>query len=100
MNMLEGMKGRSRHVDSDMQRRFERIVIEAYKAGLLPEPHLEYAVLMSDGRWRYPDIAYPHVSTGFEYQSYIHHCTLDDFARDQARNLDLFGLGWFIVPIT
>jgi hypothetical protein len=37
---------------------------------------------------------------GFEAQSYEHHTTLAAFARDQARNLQLFGEGWFIVPIT
>ena len=37
---------------------------------------------------------------GFEAQGYEHHSTLAAFARDQARNLQLFGEGWFIVPIT
>lgn len=100
MNMLEELGGRKRHADSEMQHRFEQIAIEGYKAGLLPEPQLEYAVLMSDRRWRYPDVAFPHIRLGFEYQSFIHHSQLDDFAADQARNLALFGEGWIIVPIT
>src|SRR5207248_2665637 len=57
--LLEERQGRSRHVDSDLQRRLEAIALDAYKAGLLPEPHFEYPVQLSDGRWRYPDTAYP-----------------------------------------
>jgi hypothetical protein len=99
-DLLQECKGRKRHVDSGLQRRLEKIVLDAARAGLLPDPQFEYAVLMSDGRWRYPDVAYPHVSIGFEAQSYEHHSTLAAFARDQARNLQLFGEGWFIIPIT
>jgi hypothetical protein len=99
-DFLQECKGRKRHVDSGLQRRFEKIVLDATRAGLLPDPQFEYAVLMSDGSWRYPDVAYPHVSIGFEAQSYEHHSTLAAFARDQARNLQLFGEGWFIIPIT
>jgi hypothetical protein len=99
-DFLQECKGRKRHVDSGLQRRFEKIVLDAARAGLLPDPQFEYAVLMSDGSWRYPDVAFPHVRIGFEAQSYEHHATLAAFARDQARNLELFGEGWFIVPIT
>ena len=99
-DFLQECKGRKRHVDSGLQRRLERIVLDAARAGLLPDPQFEYAVLMSDGNWRYPDVAFPHVRIGFEAQSYEHHSTLAAFARDQARNLELFGEGWFIVPIT
>jgi hypothetical protein len=99
-DLLEERKGRHRHVDSGLQRRFEEIALDGYKAGLLPEPHFEYAVVLPNGRFRYPDVAYPYVSIGFEAQSYEHHSTLAAFARDQARNLQLFGEGWFIIPIT
>ena len=99
-DLLQARKGRKRHVDSDLQRRFEQIALDGYKAGLLPEPHFEYAVQLPNGHWRFPDVAYPHVLIGFEAQSYEHHSTLAAFARDQARNLQLFGEGWFIVPIT
>jgi hypothetical protein len=99
-DLLQARKGRKRHVDSDLQRRFEQIALDGYKTGLLPEPHFEYAVQLPNGHWRFPDIAYPHVLIGFEAQSYEHHSTLAAFARDQARNLQLFGEGWFIVPIT
>ena len=37
---------------------------------------------------------------GFEAQSYEHHSTLEAFAADVERNLELFGEGWTIVPIT
>jgi hypothetical protein len=100
LHLLEECKGRKRPVDSGLQARFEKIVLDAARAGLLPDPQFEYAVLMPDGRWRYPDVAFPHVRIGFEAQSYEHHSTLAAFARDQARNLELFGEGWFIVPIT
>jgi len=92
--MLEERRGRKRHVDSELQRRFEHIALEGYKAGVLPEPFFEYPVQLANGRWRYPDVAYPPpVSVGFEAQSYEHHSTLEDFAADVERNLDLFGGG-------
>jgi hypothetical protein len=91
-------------VDSDLQRDFEQIAREGYKAGLLPEPFFEYPVQLANGRWRYPDVAYPPpASVGFEAQSYEHHSTLEAFAADVERNLELFGnkdMGWVIVPIT
>ena len=101
MEMLEQRRGRKRHVDSELQRRFEEIALGGYRAGLLPEPFFEYPVQLADGRWRYPDVAYPPPAmVGFEAQSYEHHSTLEAFANDVERNLDLFGEGWMIVPIT
>ena len=35
---------RKRHVDSELQRRFEEIALGGYRAGLLPEPSFEYPV--------------------------------------------------------
>ncbi len=55
---------------------------------------------LSDGRWKYPDLAYPGVAVGFEAHSYEHHSTLPAFAADCERNLDLFGEGWIIVHVT
>jgi len=100
VNMLEERRGRKRHVDSGLQRQFEQIALDGYKAGLLPEPYFEYPVRLSDGTWRYPDIAYPGVDVGFEAHSYEHHSTLKAFAADAARNLYLFSEGWIIVPVT
>ncbi|HXL42070.1 MAG TPA: hypothetical protein VN986_06005 [Actinomycetota bacterium] len=101
MEVLEERRGRKRHVDSELQRRFEEIARGGYRAGLLPEPFFEYPVQLADGRWRYPDVAYPPpVLVGFEAQSYEHHSTLEAFAADVERNLELFGEGWIIVPIT
>jgi hypothetical protein len=100
MGMLEERRGRSRHVDSGLQHRLEGIALDAYKAGLLPEPYFEYPVRLADGRWRYPDTAYPLVSVGFEAHSYEHHSTLPEWAADIERNIDLFGEGWLIVPVT
>jgi hypothetical protein len=101
MEVLEERRGRKRHVDSELQRRFEEIALGGYRAGLLPEPFFEYPVQLANGRWRYPDVAYPPpVLVGFEAQSYEHHATLEAFAADVERNLELFGEGWMIVPIT
>jgi hypothetical protein len=102
--LLEERRGRKRHVDSELQRRFEQIALDECRAGLLPEPFFEYPVQLANGRWRYPDVAYPPpVSVGFEAHSYEHHSTLEAFAADVERNLELFGnedKGWTIVPIT
>jgi hypothetical protein len=99
--MLEERRGRKRHVDSEFQRQFEQIALDGYKAGLLPEPFFEYPVQLANGRWRYPDVAYPPpVSVGFEAHSYRHHSSLEAFAADVERNLELFGEGWTMVPIT
>jgi hypothetical protein len=101
LDMLEERRGRKRHADSELQRRFEQIALDGYRAGLLPEPFFEYPVQLANGRWRYPDVAYPPpVSVGFEAHSYEHHSTLEAFAADVERNLELFGEGWTIVPIT
>ncbi|HEY4938682.1 MAG TPA: hypothetical protein VIJ69_06605 [Actinomycetota bacterium] len=100
-DFLQECKGRKRHVDSGLQRRFEQIALDGFKAGLLPEPHFEYAVQLNDGRWRYPDVAYPPpISVGFEALSYEHHSTLPDWASDVERLIELFGEGWSIVPVT
>jgi hypothetical protein len=99
--MLEERRGRKRHVDSEFQRQLEQIALDGYRAGLLPEPFFEYPVQLANGRWRYPDVAYPPpVSVGFEAHSYRHHSSLEAFAADVERNLELFGEGWTIVPIT
>jgi hypothetical protein len=78
LEMLEERRGRQRHVDSELQRRLEQIALDGYRAGLLPEPFFEYPVQLANGRWRYPDVAYPPpVSVGFEAHSYEHHSTLE-----------------------
>ncbi len=101
VQVLEERRGRKRHVDSELQRRFEEIALGGYRAGLLPEPFFEYPVQLADGRWRFPDVAYPPpIMVGFEAQSYEHHSTLEAFAADVERNLELFSEGWMVVPIT
>ncbi|MEA2592622.1 MAG: hypothetical protein QOD62_2453 [Actinomycetota bacterium] len=88
-------------MDSGLQRRLEKIALDGYRAGLLPQPYFEYPVQLSDGRWKYPDVAYPPpVAVAFEALSYVHHSTLPDWAADCERNFDLFGEGWVIVPVT
>jgi hypothetical protein len=98
--LLEERRGRARHVDSGLQRRFERIALDGYRAGLLPKPLFECPVQLTGGRWRYPDVGYPTVFVGFEALSYEHHSTLPAFAADAERTIDLFGEGWVIVPVT
>jgi hypothetical protein len=101
LQVLEERRGRKRHVDSELQRRFEEIALGGYRAGLLPQPVFEYPVQLANGRWRYPDVAYPPpIMVGFEAQSYEHHSTLEAFAADVERSLELFGEGWMVVPIT
>src|SRR3982074_2286935 len=58
-DMLEERKGRRRHVDSGLQRRFEAIALDGDKPGLFPEPHFEYAVLLANGRLRFPERRLP-----------------------------------------
>ena len=98
--LLQERKGRTKVEDSGLQRRFEEIALDGYKAGILPEPYFEYGVRLSDGREKRPDIAYPSIDLGFEAVSFIHHSTVDAFAADTERTIDLFSEGWFIVPIT
>ena len=87
--MLEERRGRKRHVDSEFQRQLEQSPLDGYRAGLLPEPFFEYPVQLPDGRWRYRDVAYPPPVS-----------VVEAFAADVERNLELFGEGWTIVPIT
>src|SRR2546423_2927307 len=39
MGLLQERQGRSRHVDSGLQRRLEKIALDGYRARLLPEPY-------------------------------------------------------------
>jgi hypothetical protein len=98
--LLGDLAGRKRHVDSSLQRALEQIALEAYRAGLLPQPVFEHPVQLADGSWRYPDVAYPDVQIGFEAVSYEFHSLPEPFAADQERNLDLLAEGWVIVPLT
>jgi hypothetical protein len=98
--ILVEQQGRERHVDSAAQRHLERLVTEAARRGLLPKPYFEYAVQLSDGTWRYPDVGYPDHLTGVELLSYEHHATLAAFARDVDRTLKLAVEDWFLIPLT
>jgi Transcriptional regulator, AbiEi antitoxin len=98
--ILAERQGRERHVDSEAQRRLEKLVTEAARRGLLPRPYFEYPVQLSDGTWRYPDVGYPHHLTGVELLSYEHHSTLAAFARDVDRTLKLAGEEWLLIPLT
>jgi hypothetical protein len=101
MGLLQERQGRSRHVDSGLQRRLEKVAVEGYRAGLLPKPYFEYPVQLSAVGLESPEVGYPPpISVGFEALSYLHHSTLPDWAADCERNIDLFGEGWVIVPVT
>jgi len=98
--VLEERRGRQRHVDSGLQRRVETLARKAAKEGLLPEPIFEYPVLLANGRWRYPDVAYPRYRVGIEAQSYEHHSSLQAFSRDLDRTLELMAEDWVLIPVT
>jgi hypothetical protein len=98
--LLVERQGRERHVDSGAQRRLEKLATEAAREGRLPTPCFEYAVQLSDGTWRYPDVGYPDHLTGVELLSYEHHANLAAFAKDVDRTLDLLDVDWFTVPVT
>jgi hypothetical protein len=98
--MLLEQQGRDRRVDSASQRRLEKLVTEAARRGRLPKPCFEYAVQLSDGTWRYPDVGYPDYFTGVELLSYEHHATLAAFARDVDRTLKLAAEEWLLIPVT
>jgi len=99
-DILAQQQGRERHVDSGAQRRLEKLVTEAARQGLLPNPYFEYAVQLSDGTWRYPDVGYPDYLTGVELLSYEHHATLAAFAKDVDRTLKLAAEEWLLIPLT
>src|ERR1700730_15365671 len=44
MGLLRERQGRSRHVDSGLQRRLEKIALAGYPAGLLPKTYFAYPV--------------------------------------------------------
>jgi hypothetical protein len=98
--LLRERQGRERHVDSEAQRRLEKLVTEAARLGLLPQPSFEHPIQLPDGTWRYLDVGYPRHLTGVELVSYQHHATLPAFARDVDRTLDLAAEGWLLIPLT
>lgn len=98
--MLQELQGRKRHVDSAAQRRLEKLLTWAWKRGLLPEPFFEFPVRLANGKWRFPDGAYPWHFTGVELVSYEHHATLEAFMKDLDRVLDLMEEDWWLVPLT
>jgi hypothetical protein len=98
--MLRERQGRERHVDSEAQRRLEKLVTGAARRGLLPRPYFEYPVQLLDGTWRYPDVGYPDHLTGVELLSYEHHATLAAFSRDVDRTLKLAAEDWLLIPLT
>jgi len=100
MELLQVRQGRERHVDSGLQRKLEEIAMAAYRAGLLPKPAFECPIRVGAREWRFADTAHPPIPVAFEAVGYLHHETIEDFCNDRERNLELFGEGWVIVPVT
>ena len=46
------------------------------------------------------DFAWPDVRLGLEADSYRHHASRRDWARDHTRNNLLTALGWRVLPVT
>ena len=46
------------------------------------------------------DFAYPELLVGIEADSYRHHSSRTDWARDRTRNNLLVAIGWRILPVT
>jgi very-short-patch-repair endonuclease len=79
---------------------FEAGLFRALREAGLPLPVPQYRVLMADGTEVFLDFAYPEVKLAIEADSFIWHASLAAWQRDRARNGDLVGLGWSILPIT
>ncbi|MGI8809663.1 MAG: type IV toxin-antitoxin system AbiEi family antitoxin domain-containing protein [Acidimicrobiales bacterium] len=82
------------------QSEFERRLLRALRDGGLPAPRTQYEVSLPDGRKAYLDIAYPEVMLALEADSYRHHSSRLDWARDRTRNSLVIALGWRILPVT
>jgi very-short-patch-repair endonuclease len=79
---------------------FEAHLFRALRDAGLPLPMAQYRVLMLDGSEVFLDFAYPDVLLAIEADSYLWHASLADWQRDRARNNELVGLGWSILPVT
>jgi very-short-patch-repair endonuclease len=79
---------------------FEACLFRGLREAELPLPVPQYRVLMDDGSEIFLDFAYPDVKLAIEADSFIWHASLAAWQRDRARNNDLIGLGWSILPLT
>ncbi|HEV2758046.1 MAG TPA: type IV toxin-antitoxin system AbiEi family antitoxin domain-containing protein [Acidimicrobiales bacterium] len=82
------------------QSEFERRLLLALDRRDLPVPRTQYEVALPGGRKAFLDFAYPELQLGIEADSYEHHSSRTDWARDRTRNRLLTALGWRILPVT
>jgi very-short-patch-repair endonuclease len=93
--LIEERQGRKRHADSEPQ----RILQAALEARALKGEY-EYEILLPDGTSVFADVAFPEKRLIVEVDSYEHHSSLTDWARDQARNSALVAMGWRVLVVT
>lgn len=79
---------------------FERRLLRAILAAGLPAPVSQFEVRLPTGRRAFLDFAYPEALLGMEADSYRHHSSRTDWARDRTRNRALTAIGWRILPVT
>jgi len=94
--LLAERQGRRRHADSEFQRLFRRLLVEAG----IELPAFEHPVRLSDGRMVFLDAFFEDRCLGIEIDSYIHHSTLTDWSRDRTRAAELVALGIRMMSIT
>ena len=82
------------------QSTFERRLLRLLRTEGLPLPVPQHEVRLPGGRRAYMDFAYPELLVGIEADSYRHHSSRTDWARDRTRNNLLVAIGWRILPVT
>jgi very-short-patch-repair endonuclease len=94
--LLQERAGGKPRSTSDFERRFFRIL----RQGGLPLPVPQFPVHLPTGRPAAIDYAYPDVLLAIECDSYLHHSSKRDWARDHTRNALLVSMGWRVLPVT
>jgi very-short-patch-repair endonuclease len=79
---------------------FERRLLRILRSAGLPEPALQFDVVLGGGCTRRLDFAYPERRLAIEADSYRHHGGPAGWARDHVRNRDLVAAGWRVLPAT
>jgi very-short-patch-repair endonuclease len=83
-----------------MESTFERRLFAPLREAGLSLPVPQHPVQLPSGHTRYIDLAYPEARLAIEADSYEHHSSRADWARDHTRNSWLVALGWRLLPIT
>ena len=95
-SLLAERSAAPRWTQSEFERRLRRLVTSAG----LPPPVPQFEVALPDGRRAFLDFAWPDLRLGIEADSYRHHASRGDWARDHVRNNGLISLGWRILAVT